>query len=126
MSAALPPQTGGGGPGARATSLPLEGCGACGALWSLPRGRCPRCGSARVEPREASGRATLRAATLVHRTPDPAFEALVPFRVALVDLEEGPRLMGHLAAEVAIGTALRGEMAEIAGRPLPLFAPVEP
>ena len=104
----------------------IEGCGACGALWSLPRGLCPRCGSGRAEPREVSGRATLRAATLVHRTPDPAFEDRVPFLVGLVDLEEGPRLMGHLAAEVPIGAPLRGEMAEIAGRPLPLFAPVKP
>jgi uncharacterized OB-fold protein len=108
------------------SAIRIECCGVCGALWSLPRGRCPRCGSGRVKPREVSGRATLRAATLVHRTPDPAFEDRVPFRVGLVDLEEGPRLMGHLAAEAPIGGPLRGEMTEIAGRPVPLFVPVEP
>ena len=107
------------------SAIRIEGCGACGALWSLPRGRCLRCGSDRVEAREASGRATLRAATLVHRTPDPAFEGLVPFRVGLVALAEGPRLMGHLAGDPPIGAALRGEVAEIAGRPLPLFSPEE-
>ena len=105
------------------SAILIERCGACAALWSLPRGRCPRCGSDRVAPHEAGGRATLWAATLVHRTPDPAFAPLVPFRAGLVTLEEGPRLVAHLSADAPIGARLRGAMEEVAGRPVPVFSP---
>ena len=101
-------------------------CGDCAAWWSLPRGRCPRCGSDRVRRREASGRATLWAASRVHRTPDPAFAPRVPFLVGLVTLEEGPRLMAHLSTDAPIGTRLAGAVEEVAGRPVPVFSPEEP
>ena len=64
--------------------------------------------------------------SIVHRAPSPAFRERVPYVVALVDLEEGPRMMANIvgddALEVAIGDAVevlfeeRGE-----GRKLPQF-----
>ena len=80
----------------------------------------------RLGPGRAAGDrrpGTLWAATLVHRTPDPAFAPLVPFRAGLVTLEEGPRLMAHLSADAPIGARLRGAMEEVAGRPVPVFSP---
>ena len=98
-------------------------CPACAHAWAFPRERCPKCGTA-PEAREASGRATLFAATTVARAPDETFRALTPYRIALVDLEEGPRIMAHLSAEAPIGAQLEGRMETIAERPIPLFHPV--
>ena len=60
-----------------------------------------------VEWHEASGRGTVYSYTVVHRAPDPSFEALLPYVVALVELDEGPRMLGILetdeVASVRIG-----------------------
>lgn len=101
----------------------LEACRACNHRWVLGRRQCPRCGSDEVERAPASGRGRLYAATTVHRAPDEAFAAIAPYRIALVDLDEGPRLMAHLRGEAAIGARLRGWIETVAGRPIPVFAP---
>lgn len=106
-----------------AAPLTIERCGRCGACWSLPREFCPRCGSGAVEEMAVCGRATLFAATHVSRTPEPAFAEIAPFWIALVDLEEGPRLLAHLESEAPIGARLVGGMARIAGRSVASFAP---
>jgi hypothetical protein len=59
----------------------------------------------------------------VHRAPDEAFAAIAPYGIALVDLDEGPRIMAHLRCEAAIGTRVSGRIETMAGRPLPVFAP---
>ncbi|WP_339951487.1 OB-fold domain-containing protein [uncultured Albimonas sp.] len=100
----------------------LQRCPACEKTWAFPRERCPDCGGA-PESFEASGRATLFSATVVTRAPDETFRALAPYRIALADLEEGPRIMAHLSAEAPIGAPLTGRVEEIAGRPIPLFKP---
>ena len=63
-----------------------------------------------VEWREASGRGTVYSCTVVRRAPDPCFEPLLPYVVALVELDEGPRMLGIVetdgAAPVRIGMAV--------------------
>lgn len=96
-------------------------CENCGHRWVLGRRACPRCGSGRIARCPASGRGRLYSATIVHRAPDEAFAAIAPYRIALVDLDEGPRLMAHLDGEAAIGTRLRGRAETVAGREIPVF-----
>lgn len=103
------------------TGITIESCRDCGARWVLERERCPHCGSARLVRSEACGRGTVFAATLVHRAPDEAFRAIVPYRIGLVDLEEGPRVLAHLAGEAPIGTKVVGAVAEVAGHAVPVF-----
>jgi hypothetical protein len=45
---------------------------------------------------EASGLATVYACTVVRRNRTPAFAARVPYVLALVDLDEGVRLMSNV------------------------------
>jgi uncharacterized OB-fold protein len=63
-----------------------------------------------VEWREASGRGTVYSYTVVRRAPDPSFDPLLPYVVALVELDEGPRMLGIVdtdeAASVRIGMAV--------------------
>jgi uncharacterized OB-fold protein len=106
--------------------LELQRCAACGRLWFFPRPACVACGSTDYAWIRASGRGRLHSFSIVRRAPTPAFAARVPYVVALIDLEEGPRMManvvGDAALEVAIGDAVevlfedRGE-----GRRLPQF-----
>ena len=61
-----------------------------------PRIVCTLCLSTDLEWREASGRGRVYAATISYRAPDQAFRAEVPYVIALIDLEEGPRMMSNV------------------------------
>lgn len=82
--------------GARAGILVIKRCQACGEHHFYPRPFCPRCWSADVEWVEASGRATLYTWSVVHRNDLPPFPERVPYVAAVVDLEEGPRMMTNV------------------------------
>jgi hypothetical protein len=58
---------------------------------------------------------------LVHRAPDERFKALVPYRLVLVDMQDGMRVMGHAQASLQIGDQVRCEIHTLAGQPLPFF-----
>jgi uncharacterized OB-fold protein len=96
-------------------------CKACGLVWYFHRGFCPGCGQADPADAASLGRGTVYASTLVHRAPNDEFRARVPYRLVLVDLDEGFRAMGHGEAGLAIGDRVQCRITSIAGRPLPRF-----
>ena len=109
--------------------LELPRCRACGVLHAYPRRRCPRCGSDDLVWERLSGRAAVHAVTVVHRPPEPALADAVPYALALVDLEEGPRLMTRIVdcppESVRIGQAVVVRFEPVGdGVALPLFAPL--
>ena len=61
-----------------------------------PRPFCPHCWSDDVELAAATGRARLYTWSVVHQNGAP-FDERVPYVLAMVDLEEGPRLMTVVA-----------------------------
>ena len=98
-----------------------QSCSACGAAQTLARYACRRCGSTRLEWRKASGRGVVYAVTVVTRAPSDEFRPLAPYTLALVDLEEGARLMGHAAPGLAIGDPVRAEFFQVSGNTLIRF-----
>jgi uncharacterized OB-fold protein len=81
--------------GARRHELMLMRCKACGA-WRLPsRPRCPDCWSTETEWARASGRGTLYSFGIMHQK-FPGFEEETPYQYAIVELEEGPRLVSNV------------------------------
>lgn len=96
--------------GAREDKLLLQRCGDCGTLRFFPRLLCTECGSENTEWDEVSGRGTVQSFTVVHRAAFPEFQAQTPYIIALIDLEEGPRMMTNIigddAHDVAIGDAV--------------------
>ena len=80
---------------ARAGELRVQRCAACRQHYFYPRPFCPRCGSADVAWVPVSGRARRHSYVISHR-PAPGFEAEVPYAIAVVELEEGPRLMTNI------------------------------
>ncbi|MBM3343618.1 MAG: Zn-ribbon domain-containing OB-fold protein [Betaproteobacteria bacterium] len=76
--------------------LELPRCETCAAFHFYPRTTCPHCGSQNLAWHAVSGRGEVYSFTVVHRAPSKGFEALVPYVVAVVALEEGPHLMTRL------------------------------
>ena len=79
--------------GAKAGELRLQRCQTCREMYFPPRPFCPECGSRDVAVEKASGRATLHSYVINH-LPSPGREG--PFAVAVVELEEGPRMMSNI------------------------------
>jgi uncharacterized OB-fold protein len=104
--------------------LRYQACSACQAPQTLARYACRRCGSTQLEWRKAAGRGVVYAATLVARAPYEEFRPLAPYTLALVDLDEGVRLMGHAAPGLAIGDPVGVEFFQFAGRTLIRFVKV--
>ncbi|MAW87053.1 MAG: DNA-binding protein [Phyllobacteriaceae bacterium] len=76
--------------------LTFQHCRQCGNNWLPARTECPRCWSDDHEWRAASGEATVHSWVVFHVAFDPRFRDRVPYNVALVDLDEGPRLITNI------------------------------
>lgn len=96
--------------GTKRHELRVQYCPLCRRYQFPPRIVCAHCGASSPEWRTASGRATVYSFTIVHRAPEPAFAADVPYVVATVDLEEGPRMMTNITGcpvdRIKIGMAV--------------------
>ncbi len=77
------------------SELRLQRCARCGVWRHPPRYRCARCGSAEATWELVTGRGCVYSWTITHRAVDPAFEP--PYAIVVVELDEGPRLVGSLA-----------------------------
>ena len=102
-------------------ALTFQECGACRSRWYFARGFCPRCGSEAVGTREASGRGLVYATTTVSRAPTQALRALAPYRIVLVDAQEGFRLMAHGADDLALGDAVIARFRNFGADLMPFF-----
>ena len=111
---------------ARAHRLVVQRCTDCSTLRHPPGPQCPECQSFAWDTVEASGRGTLHSWVVAHHPRDPAFD--YPLLVALVELEEGTRLITNLtgvtADELEIGMPLVVEWLDADPElSLPLFTP---
>jgi uncharacterized OB-fold protein/acyl dehydratase len=106
--------------------LLIQRCAACGELRHPPRPMCPRCRSLDWDAVRAGGRGTVHSYVVPHHPRLPAFPDR--YVVALVDLEEGTRLVTNLIEiapeEVSIGMAVELVCTKVDDElVLPLFRP---
>lgn len=94
--------------GAKQGELRLQRCADCSHAYFPPRPFCPACGSRSVGVFAASGKARLYSYVIHHRAP-PGFEA--PYAIAVVELEEGPRMMTNIVDCAQTPAALELDMA---------------
>jgi hypothetical protein len=96
--------------GARAGKLVLQACADTGRLQHYPRPVSLFTGRRRLEWREVSGRGVVYAHTVV-RVPGPGLEGRLPLAVALIELEEGVRIIANILdckpEDVKIGQRVR-------------------
>lgn len=83
--------------------LAYESCRACGHHQAFVRGFCSRCGSEDLDWKTAAGGGRVAAHSVLHRAPTPDYREKVPYAIALVDLDEGMRVMGHAALDLKPG-----------------------
>jgi len=73
--------------------LLYQQCSACHTVQFFPRQHCTHCMATSLEWKDSSGIGRVYSHTTVYRAPSSAFKADTPYVIALVDLEEGFRLM---------------------------------
>jgi hypothetical protein len=104
--------------------LAMQRCAACRAYQFYPRPFCLACGHDALAWEPAAGTGVVYALTEVHMAPGPEFKP--PYVVAVVELDEGPRLVTNIVG----GAAAIGDRVRVAWRdraaapPLPLFEPI--
>jgi uncharacterized OB-fold protein/acyl dehydratase len=81
--------------GLREGRLRVRACAACGKLRHPPEPMCPSCGSLDWNLVDCSGRGHVYSFVVAHHPPVPPFA--YPHVVALVELEEGVRIVAELA-----------------------------
>ena len=93
--------------GTKEHKLLIQECNDCKAKIFYPRKYCPECWSANLGWAEASGKAKVYAHTIMMDMVEPKFMGDLPYVLALVDLEEGVRMMTRIVEcepeEVSIG-----------------------
>jgi uncharacterized protein len=93
---------------ARDGRLVAQRCTACWRLHHPPRPMCPHCHSVDHDLVDLEGTGTVYSYAVLHHPQHPAFS--YPVVAALVDLDEGPRLVTNLVeidpADVHIGLAV--------------------
>lgn len=77
-------------------SLEIQRCDDCKSFIFYPRSLCPSCSSRNVRWTKVSGRGEIHSLTIVHRPTISAFKVDVPYVVAIIQLEEGCRMMSNV------------------------------
>jgi len=80
---------------AKRGELLYQRCPSCGHRQFYPRALCTACGG---EPAwaTAAGRGVVHTFTIVRQNGQPPFKDELPYAVAMIELEEGVRMMGNV------------------------------
>jgi uncharacterized OB-fold protein len=113
---------------AREGRLLIKRCRSCGRAHHYPRPFCPYCWSHEVAWEDARGTGSVYTFSIVHKNDLPPFNERVPYVAAVVELDEGPRMMTNVvdcdiddvAVEMPVEVAFRTIDADVV---IPVFRP---
>lgn len=109
----------------RRGALEVSACEDCGHLFLPPGPCCPTCWSTQLAARPVSGLGRVFSFGVYRRTYHPGMPA--PYVVALVELDEGPRLISNVVGcapeEVVVDMPVKLRFEEAGDFTLPRFAP---
>jgi len=94
-------------------------CNSCHRVLTYPRPFCHACGAKNPEWKESSRRGKVVGATTVHRAPTEEFALLAPYRLLLIDLVEGSRIMAHGEIELSVNDQVQIDFRQVGDRHLP-------
>jgi uncharacterized OB-fold protein len=107
----------------------LPFCSNCSEYFFYPRNFCPRCFSWNIDWKQASGKGTLYTFAIQYRPQAPGFQP--PYVTAIVQLDEGPRLMTNLLVDdpepskIACDTPVEVVFEDVSDEiSLPMFRPI--
>lgn len=112
----------------REGSFLLRHCETCGRDHYYPRPFCPSCWSDDLTWRPAAGTGTVYTFSVVHSNDLPPFKERLPYVAAIVELDEGPRVMTNIEGvapeAVEIGMRVTVEYRPISDEiTIPVFRP---
>ncbi|HXH21624.1 MAG TPA: Zn-ribbon domain-containing OB-fold protein [Dehalococcoidia bacterium] len=81
---------------AKRHELVMPRCRRCDKLFFYPREVCPYCLQSDIDWQQVSGRGRLYSFTVIHQPANAAFLDDVPYIYAMVQLDEGPRMISNL------------------------------
>ena len=107
----------------------VQWCIDCAQPVFFPREVCPRCLGSDLEWRAGAGRGVVYAVTVEYKPQNPAMAERAPYAVALVDLDDGIRMLSNVVGcppeDITVGMPVQVTWEELSdGRHLPLFEPV--
>ncbi|MGW4334877.1 Zn-ribbon domain-containing OB-fold protein [Rhodococcus koreensis] len=110
---------------AQAGSFILQRCAACNSHIFYPREQCPHCWSRALNWTEASGSGHVRSHSLVSRAGNAAWSAVAPYRIGIVELQEGPTLLTQILSSedhtVTAGDPCQVRFVKVGKWSLPFF-----
>jgi uncharacterized OB-fold protein len=111
--------------GLNAGELRLQYCRECGAYQLPPESFCYSCPSTDLDWRAVDGGGTVYSFIVVHQRGHPAFTARVPYNVAVIELDEGPRLLANVLGieneALEIGMRVRPSIRQVTEEQAALF-----
>ncbi|MCR3750148.1 putative OB-fold protein, contains Zn-ribbon domain [Lentzea californiensis] len=87
--------------GTRLGELRIQRCGGCGLLRHPPGPMCPECGAIKPKYLVSEGYGVVYSYVVHHHPQVPGKQT--PFVIALVELDEGVRMLGELDGEPSVG-----------------------
>ena len=84
--------------GLAAGEVRLQRCQSCAAYQYPPESFCYACGATELVWKPVSGEGTIYSFIVVHQAYHQAFRPFIPYTVVIVQLDEGPRLLGTMLA----------------------------
>lgn len=114
---------------AREGELAVLRCEDCGRLVNYVKRQCPNCGSRRLSWSPTSGKGELYSYSVLHRAASTLFKDKVPYVLAIVELDEGIKVMSHLTGcdpeQVRVGMGVEVVFENVdERRAVPYFRPV--
>jgi uncharacterized protein len=92
--------------------LLLQRCDKCHAFQWFPRAYCRDCSNESFTWVKASGRGKVVSYSVVHKPINPSFAAMVPYVIAVVELDEGIRMMTNIV-DAATRAIKAGDAVEV-------------
>jgi uncharacterized protein len=82
--------------GCQQGKLLLQYCVSCQQHQFYPRLYCMQCGSVELQWVQASGHGVIYSYTIIHQNKSPEYVHDTPYNVAIVQLDEGPRMLSNV------------------------------
>ena len=110
-------------------TLRLQRCGKCDTHQHPPERFCYSCGSDSIELATASGGGEVYSFIVVHQPYHAAFRDRIPYVVATVQLDEGPRMLGAIfdvdPNSISIGMRVQARIETVSEQQAALFFEAE-
>ncbi len=106
-------------------------CKSCNTVIFYPRRHCTGCTGGELEWKQSKGFGTVYSYSVVRQSYHPFFRNQVPYVVAWIDLDEGPRILSNVivpddgSRKVSIGQRVKIEWEEHESLFIPLFVLVD-